>query len=294
MLTQPGKWQAETGHPPVQQPFFPVRFILFAGTPGPGVYLQQDLKNERMNTFSRFSIAGGGMILAMLLSFALLPGCQHDPFATDITDPGDTTNVNPGTPCDPQVVYFETQVLPILQSNCALSGCHDEASHEEGIVLTSFTRVMQTADIRPGNASRSELYEALTDNDPDKKMPPPPRQGLTQEQISLIANWINQGAKNLRCDTGAGPCETADRSWAQHIKPIIQTYCLGCHSGTTPGAGLNFSTHAGVAASTANGRLYGAVNHQQGYVAMPPTGAKMPECQIMQIKSWIDAGAPNN
>ena len=247
-----------------------------------------------MHTISRFSIAGICTVLTMILSFALLPGCKHEPFATDITDPGDTTNVNPGTPCDSQVVYFETQVLPILQSNCAMSGCHDEASHEEGIVLTSFTRVMQTADIRPGNASRSELYEVLVETDADKKMPPPPRQSLSAAQIGIIANWINQGAKNLRCDAGVGPCETANRSWAQHIRPVIQTYCLGCHSGTTPGAGLNFSTHAGVAGATANGRLYGAINHQQGFTAMPPTGTKMPECQIMQIKSWIDAGAPNN
>ena len=247
-----------------------------------------------MHTISRFSIAGICTVLTMILSFALLPGCKHEPFATDITDPGDTTNVNPGTPCDSQVVYFESQVLPILQSNCAMSGCHDEASHEEGIVLTSFTRVMQTADIRPGNASRSELYEVLVETEADKKMPPPPRQSLSAAQIGIIANWINQGAKNLRCDAGTGPCEITNRSWDQHIRPIIQTYCLGCHSGTTPGAGLNFSTHAVVAAATANGRLYGAINHQQGFTAMPPTGAKMPECQILQIKSWIVAGAPNN
>lgn len=247
-----------------------------------------------MSANNHFPFAG--FLVAILLASAAggLQSCKHDPFSPDITDPGDTTVVTPGNPCSADSVYFELQILPILRSNCALSGCHDEASRQEGVILTSYQRVMQTANVRPGNLSGSDLYEVITETRPDKIMPPPPRQGLSTEQIALIAKWINQGARNLTCDANAGACQTTNMSWSQHIRPVIQTYCLGCHSGAAPGAGLNFSTHAGVAATVSGGRLYGAINHQSGFVAMPLGGAKMPECNILQIESWIDAGAPNN
>ncbi len=220
--------------------------------------------------------------------------CKHDPFGPDITNPGDTTVVVPGQVCHPDTVYFELQVLPILRSNCAMSGCHDEASRQDGVILTSYQRVMQTAGVRANNLSGSDLYEAITETRPDKRMPPPPRQALTTEQIAIIAKWINQGARNRTCDANAGACQTANRSFTQHIRPILQTYCVGCHSGPAPGAGLNFTTHAGVVAAIPNGRLFGSIDHQQGYIAMPLGGAKMNACSIMQIKSWIEAGAPNN
>ncbi len=239
------------------------------------------------------SSAWAVVLIGAIVAFS---SCKHDPFTPDVANPGggDTTVVNPGTPCHPDSVYFETQILPILRSNCALSGCHDEASRQEGVILTSYQRVIQTADIRPGNSSGSDLYEVISESRPDKRMPPPPRQALAPEQIALIAKWINQGAKNLVCDANAGTCQTAGMSWSQHIRPVIQNNCLGCHSSPAPGAGLNFSTHAGVTAAIPNGRLFGAVNHQSGFVAMPLGSAKMPACVVQQIKSWIDDGAPNN
>lgn len=53
----------------------------------------------------------------------------------DTMNPIDTTPN--GTPCDPDVVYFETQVLPFLVSNCAMAGCHNAASHQDGVTWTT-------------------------------------------------------------------------------------------------------------------------------------------------------------
>ncbi len=231
----------------------------------------------------------------VIVSFGSLTGCKHDPTLPDVNGPGDdTTGVVTGTPCNPDSVYFELQVLPILRSSCAMSGCHDEASRRDGVILTSYQRVMQTGGIRAFDLSDSELYEVITETRNDKRMPPPPQQALTADQIGIIARWINQGAQNRRCDPDAGNCQTDNRSWVQHIRPIIQNNCVGCHSGANPGGGLNFSTHAGVVASIGNGRLIGSINHQAGYKAMPQGGAKLPDCSIQQIQSWVNAGAPNN
>lgn len=239
-------------------------------------------------------------ILSWALAGALLTeSCKHDPTFVEITDPVDTTGnpvdtVAEGTPCDPNKVYFELQILPILVSNCAMSGCHNEASHQDGVVLTTYQKVMQTAEVRPFDLGDSELYEVITDNDPDKRMPPPPSARLSTEQIALIASWINQGAQNLTCDPDAGGCNTSNVTYSGKVRPLLQSSCVGCHSGSAPGGGINLSTHAGVAAVAANGRLYGAINHQSGFVAMPLGGQKLSTCNISQIKAWIDAGAPNN
>lgn len=225
--------------------------------------------------------------------------CKHDglsPLDDDdmMIDTIPNTGGGGGTPCDPNVVYFELEILPLLRSRCAFSGCHDAASAQDGVVLTSYERVMATADVRPNNLSGSDLYEVITEDDSDKRMPRPPNAPLSSDQINLIAQWILQGAQNLTCDANAGSCNTSNVTFAADVRPIIQNNCQGCHSGTAPAGGINFTTHGGIAAVAGNGRLFGAISHQAGFVAMPFGGSKLPQCSIDKIKVWIDAGAPNN
>lgn len=90
-------------------------------------------------------------------------------------------------------------------------------------------------------------------------------------------------------------CNTTNMKFSTDIMPIIQTNCYGgCHNGSSPLSGFSFETYAGVKAKVDEGRLYGAISHQAGFVAMPQNGGKLPDCEIAKIKSWIDAGAPNN
>jgi hypothetical protein len=207
-------------------------------------------------------------------------------------NPIDTTP--DGTPCDPDVVYFETQVLPILISNCAMSGCHNAASAQKDVVLDSYDNVMATGKISPNNPDNSEVYELMTETDLDNRMPQPPAAALSQAQIAIIEKWIQQGAKNLTCDSNAGSCDTTDMSYAQSIKPVIDTYCKGCHSGSNPSGGLGLETYQGVKTVAQNGKLYGAISWGNGYQKMPQGGNQLPDCTIAQFKTWIDAGAPEN
>lgn len=227
--------------------------------------------------------------------------CKHNPMIPvdddiiidDTTDvPDDTTGM--GMPCDPEKVYFDLQILPLLRSNCAKSGCHDEASHEEGIVLTSYEKVMTTGEVTPYNLGDSEIYEKMTETDPDKRMPPPPDNPLNADQINLIAKWILQGAQNLTCDPDAGNCNTDNITFSATVKPVIDNSCRGCHSGAAPSGGISLTDYNGIKAIATNGKLYGAMSHQPGYVAMPFGGARLSQCTIDKIKAWIDAGSPNN
>ena len=245
-----------------------------------------------------FAIGG-----AFLLEILSVSSCKHFPIEITDPDPADTTVINPpppppddtlGTPCDPNVIYFQQQILPILQSNCAMPGCHDAASHEDGVVLTSYESVMNSAEVAPFDPGESKLYKVLVEDDLDDRMPQFPNAPLTAEQISLISAWIQQGAQNLSCDPDSGGCNTDNVTYSGYVYPVIQSYCLGCHSGGAPVGGIRLDSYAAVQGAAQSGQLYGVINHGSGYPAMPQNAAKLSDCRISKIKAWIDAGAPNN
>jgi uncharacterized membrane protein len=233
----------------------------------------------------------------------MLFSCKHDVQGLSAENGGNTGGGGTGggtgnggggstNNCDPAKIYFQQQVLPILLSNCTMSGCHDDASHQDGVILTSYEKVIATADIRPGRPSDSDLYEVLVETDPDKKMPRPPRTPLTQQQVQIIYQWIQQGAQYLSCQTSS--CDTSAITFSATIRNIISNKCQGCHSGTGASGGIDLSSYSGVKAKVTDGRLWGAINHQPGFSPMPKNGAKLNDCEISQIRKWIDAGSPNN
>jgi uncharacterized membrane protein len=227
----------------------------------------------------------GFVLLGMMVTVA---ACKHEIPVLPGKPPADTGN--PDRNCSADTIYFEEQVLPILQSNCAFGGCHDVASAQDGVILNNYDNTFSTTEVRPFNARGSKIYEVITDADPRDRMPLD-RAPLTDVQIELIRKWIDQGALNLRCKSCT---DTVNVRYSVQIRAIVQNKCQGCHSGASPAGGLDYTTHAGLQAVALNGKLYGAVSHASGFVPMPFNGSKLPLCQLVQIKKWADAGAPNN
>lgn len=218
-----------------------------------------------------------------------ITACKHEPPVAP--EPGDDDGGGGNEqPCDPNVVYFQQQILPLLAAYCTDAGCHNAADQADDINLTTYEGVTDPGVVRPFELDR-KLYRAITDNDPDDRMPlgrPP----LTQEQIFLIRDWILQGALNNSC-VEAG-CDTLNVTYSGTIAPIIQQRCQGCHSGSTPQAGLDLTSWSVLNALATDGRLVEVVNHAPQAIPMPPTGPKLPACNIRQIELWVAAGAPNN
>lgn len=208
---------------------------------------------------------------------------------TTFTDPGGGGG---GQECDPDTIYFQNEILPLLMSSCGVTGCHDPGTAEDGIILTDYASIMQTADVRPGDPEGSDLYEVLTETDPDKRMPPPPRQPLNAAQIAKIEKWILQGAQNNTCESTT--CDTLNVTFSGQIFPVIQNTCLGCHSGSNPSGDLLLTNHSQIAAAAASGRLMGSIKHENGYSPMPQNGAQLNECVISQFEKWIANGTPDN
>jgi cytochrome c5 len=89
-------------------------------------------------------------------------------------------------------------------------------------------------------------------------------------------------------------CDTAKVSFTTFIKPIIDKDCKVCHSGATPIGIIPLNNYSEIKASVQSGKLSGSVNGLNGYKPMPQGGTKWGECELSKLKSWIDAGAPNN
>jgi hypothetical protein len=218
---------------------------------------------------------GGAALLVATAIFS----CTHDPF--NFGEVIITEN------CSPDTAYFVNDVFPIINSNCAISGCHDAITSEEDIDLSSWDAIYYGGTIDPGNAGNSDLIEAITD-DGDDRMPPDGE--LTSAQIDIIALWINQGALYNEC---IGDCDTTVVTYSGSIAPLLSANCIGCHSGTSPSGGVDLSSYANVVVAVENGTLYGAVNQDIGYVSMPP-GTKLSDCKIDLIRIWIENGYPND
>lgn len=138
------------------------------------------------------------IFLGLFALTILVIACKHEPSVpAPVTVKGGANipvnNTPPEVPCDSTKVYFDREIQPILNRNCAVSGCHDAGTATDGVILNDYNNTVQTADVRPFDPESSDLYERVTETDPDKMMPPPSKPGLTSDEINLIAKWINQG-----------------------------------------------------------------------------------------------------
>lgn len=230
----------------------------------------------------------GFVVFVIFISFN---ACTTDPIGSPNNTQTDPPIQDPGTDnlCDPGVISFQHQVLPIMISSCAYSGCHDAVSAKDGIVLTNYDNVRK--EVKPGDPNDSELYESITENDPDDIMPPPPAAPLTTEQITIIREWINQGAENTTC---GAPCDSTATSFSTDIFPLLQNHCVGCHNSTRSDGNVNLENYGRVIPYVQNGSLLGTIKHDALYPVMPPSGSKLSDCRIAQVRKWIEEGAKDN
>lgn len=222
------------------------------------------------------------IILAVIsVSIFIFSACQHKP--KEIINPAqktDTTKII-STNCNKDSVYFVNTILPLLISNCNGSGCHNANDAAEDVVLNNYSNIINY--VKAGDAAGSKLYKNIT----TAKDIMPPSGKLPQATLDIIAKWINQGAKNNYCTDG---CDTTKYTYGAVISKVITNNCAGCHNtGTT-----KIGTYAELKTQVDNGKLWGAINHTNGFLPMPSNSTFLQACEIKQIEKWIAAGALNN
>jgi hypothetical protein len=182
-------------------------------------------------------------------------------------------------------ICFERDILPIFNSKCAMSGCHDAGTAAEGYDLSNYKKIVSDGIVK-GKPNSSELYEVVADNE----MPPKGYTKLSDAEKQMLYDWIADGAKNgINC---AVKCDSAVSGFTAVIQPMMTKYCVGCHAYPNASAQVELSGYIGVK-NAINQGLLKSMDHT-GYYPMPKGGAKLSDCEINQVRNWIQRGAPND
>lgn len=90
---------------------------------------------------------------------------------------------------------FKTDILPIFEARCFRCHANGESKGSFSVDPEEIQKhIRRSGQINPGNADRSILIERLITDDGEDRMP---KNGaaLSADQIDLIKQWINDGAK---------------------------------------------------------------------------------------------------
>ena len=102
-------------------------------------------------------------------------------------------------------VDFPTEITPIFESRCALSGCHGppassaaaamvlapDSAYEAIVGVSSLSSAKKR--VEPGDPASSFLYDRITASNGSSRMPPI-GDPLSADEIALVRCWIEQGA----------------------------------------------------------------------------------------------------
>lgn len=223
-------------------------------------------------------------LLPVILVFSTY-ACYHEP---DIID-----QLNP--------ICFDTQVLPIIQTSCGISGCHDGSAEE--FLAADYTSIMKA--VVPGDPRGSTLYRVITANGEEDMMPPD--RPLTQEQRTIIHVWIAQGAENNNCgngNPGGGTGSVDSICFVQHILPLFISNCsmTGCHDGLSQDEGeqlFALNSYASIIQhadpyNPGESPVYKVLTASGEDLMPPPPRLPLTSQQQEMMRTWIADGALNS
>ena len=224
---------------------------------------------------------------AFLLFIVCLPSCTNDTTVLNDDDMDmnpDTTTVEPmdtiaGIVCHPDTVYFELEVLPIFKSSCGQRDCHSAGRAYAGFKAENYETITETGGVVPYMPEEARIFRQITHDDEEERMPPNSYDRLSERQVQIIEDWINQGANNFRCDSSTIPCETDSMSFLEDIVPIIKDACYGCHNQHIHEGGIELLDYEDIQTAALNGSLVGTVSAEPGYIRMPFGSVPLSACR---------------
>lgn len=123
---------------------------------------------------------------------------------TDFNSNSLTVSVDSGLTATAHIVLvsmggsFSRNILPILNVNCAIVGCHNDGAAAGGLRLNSYENLMKGsrygAVIFPYDAQSSRLVRRIKGTETPRM--PKNRPALSTADQGIITNWINGGARN--------------------------------------------------------------------------------------------------
>ncbi|GAA5494462.1 hypothetical protein Rhal01_00623 [Rubritalea halochordaticola] len=136
--------------------------------------------------------------LYSLLIIPLLSGCDSEP-ASKSAPLEAASSVNPSQ--SGELISYNFHVRPILSDKCFFCHGPDEKNNKAGLRLDTpahaYTALKESKGfgIIPGDPKNSVILHRINSSDPEEVMPPPESKlDLTEEEISILSQWIEQGA----------------------------------------------------------------------------------------------------
>jgi len=125
-----------------------------------------------------------------------------------------------------QLAHFETHIRPLFISRCI--ECHGETAQEGNLRLDSRHGWEIGGEsgraIMPGKPETSLLIKAVQYTDKDLQMPP--EIALSAEEVSLLAEWVRQGAIDPRLDANAASAQPESNDWAEEFQRRLDWWSL--------------------------------------------------------------------
>ncbi|MEK0426157.1 MAG: hypothetical protein RJB11_2248 [Planctomycetota bacterium] len=95
-----------------------------------------------------------------------------------------------------ELEYFESKIRPILVKHCL--ECHSGEDAKGSLSLEHAQGWRNAGVIEPGNSEQSRLFQVVTSQDREIRMPPEPARSLSNREIDLLRKWIDRGAYDPR------------------------------------------------------------------------------------------------
>jgi mono/diheme cytochrome c family protein len=218
----------------------------------------------------------------------------------------------------PGGVSFVDDVAPIIADNCL--GCHGMNNPRANLRLDTFAgwkRGGQNGQLLTAGApNRSLILARLLAPNPNQRMPRG-QEPLEREEITTIANWINEGAKfdgdaettllgqlrkaaEMKDIVIPKPKGTETVSFTKDIAPMMVRLCIRCHSGNNPSSGLSLvsfqdmmiggdSGEVIIPGDRENSRLFRLVGGLEN-PRMPQGQARITRQNYEDLIKWFDEG----
>lgn len=91
------------------------------------------------------------------------------------------------------------------------------------------------------------------------------------------------------------PCDTSIVTYSVQVVSILSQNCYKCHGGNAiDGSGIKLQDFQVLKKYAVNGTLLAVLKHQPGSKQMPKNAAKLSNCNIAVIETWINRGALQN
>jgi hypothetical protein len=117
-----------------------------------------------------------------LITVFIFTGCYKDRMVTDSAAISAVT----------KEISFASDILPIFNSSCSLSGCHNSVGHVPDLSAPKAYTSLLNGYVLPENPESSPLYQWMK----GYKSTPMPVSGVNNSYCGLVLAWIKQGAKN--------------------------------------------------------------------------------------------------